>query len=134
MDRNKMIGTIFGLGKELGMDNEDIHAVVYKEVGKESIRKCTDRQLERIVNALRFMGNMDEARRGKATFKQRQYISDLEYRLGWADTPERLRGFLKVQYGTENVKWLSVKQASNLIEALKSMLERQEIEKVSKAD
>lgn len=124
MERNKLISTIWAIGKENGMDSDDIHAVVYRETGKESIRKCTDKQLERIVNALKFIGNLDEARRGKATRKQLQYIADLEFQLGWGNTPERLQGFLRNQYGTENVKWLTVKQASNLIEALKSILKQ----------
>lgn len=122
LERNKLISRIWALGKENSMDSDDIHAIVYRETGKESIKKCTDKQLVRVINALKFMAGMEEARRGKATRKQLQYIADLEFQLGWSDAPERLRGFLRSQYGTENVKWLTVKQASNLIEALKSIL------------
>lgn len=126
-NRNRLISTIWSIGTKIGMDSEEIHAVVYKQVGKESIKKCTDRQLEMIIEALKYIGNMQDAQRGKTTMKQRKYIDDLEYRLGWSKTPERMRGFLKKQFDVEHVDWLSVKQASDLIEALKGMLKQKMI-------
>ena len=125
--RNRLISTIWSIGTKIGMDSEEIHAVVYKQVGKDSIKKCTDRQLEMVISALKYIGNMQDAQRGKTTMKQRKYIEDLEYRLGWSTSPERMRGFLKKQYGVEHVEWLSVKQASDLIEALKGMLHQKMI-------
>lgn len=126
MDRNKIISAIWTIGSnQLGMDSDDLHSLVLRETGKESMRKCTDVQLERVLKALKLMCGMQEARSGRATVKQLKYISSLEYQLGWKDNPERMRGFLKKNKYPCSVKWLDVKQASNVIEGLKKLLERE---------
>lgn len=130
MNRNKVISAIWAISnKQLGMDSDDLHALVLRETGKESIRKCTDLQLERVLKALKLMTGIQEARSGRATAKQLKYIASLEYQLGWKNNPERMRGFLKKNRYPENVKWLDVKQASNLIEGLKKLLQREKEKK-----
>lgn len=119
--RNGCLRTIYGIAKELGMDNEDLHAFLKKQNGKDSFKKCTDRQLELMVSAMKYLQGVDESQRGKATAKQKRFIHDLEYQLGWSDAPERLRAFCRKMFWVENVTWLTVEQASKLIEALKSM-------------
>lgn len=126
MNRNKVISAIWAIGsKQLGMDSDDLHSLVLRETGKESMRKCTDLQLERVLKALKLMIGMQEARSGRATVKQLKYIASLEYQLGWDKNPERMRGFLKKNKYPASIKWMTVKQASNLIEGLKKLLERE---------
>lgn len=125
MDRNAMIRVIWTISRELGMDSEDVHSVLCRETGKESMRECTDTQLKRMMRAMQLMSGVREGRSERATYKQLKYISSLEYQLGWKDNPERMRGFLKKNNYPMNVKWLDVKQASNLIEGLKKLLERE---------
>lgn len=133
MNRNKIISAIWTIGsKELGMDSDEIHSLVSRETGKDSMKKCTDVQLERVLKALKLMAGIKESRSGRATAKQLKYIASLEYQLGWKDNPERLRGFLKKNNYPASVKWLTVKEASNLIEGMKKLLEREKVKKAVK--
>ena len=126
MNRSKIISAIWTIGgKELGMDSDEVHSLVLRVTGKESMRKCTDIQLERVLKELKLMAGIQEARSGRATAKQLKYIASLEYQLGWKDNPERMRGFLQKNNYPASTKWLTVKQASNLIEGLKKLLERE---------
>lgn len=124
-DRNKVISAIWAMGNKLGMDSEDIHAVVERETGKNSMRKCTDKQLAKVLDAMKLIGGMEQQRRGGITDKQLHYIAILEHELGWYDNPERLRGFVKKMCNVEHVKWLTIKQASNVIEGMKALLKRE---------
>lgn len=127
MNRSKVISAIWSIGsKQLGMDSEDVHSLVLRETGKDSMRKCTDLQLERVLKALKLMTGMQEARSGRATTAQLKYIASLEYQLGWDKNPDRMRGFLNKNNYPDTVKWLTVKQASNLIEGLKRVLESEQ--------
>lgn len=126
MNREKQIRTIWAIAKNIGFNSDEVHDVVYRETSKESIKQCSDSQLERVINALKYIGSMEDAKRSRTTQKQRKYIKDLEFDLGWSAQPERLRGFIKKYYGVENIDWLTVKQASNLIESLKKMKTRKE--------
>lgn len=125
-DRNKVISAIWALGNKLGMDSEDIHVVVERETGKSSMRKCTDKQLVKVLDAMKLIGGIEQQRRGGITDKQLRYISILEHELGWYDNPDRLRGFIKKMCNVEHVKWLTLKQASNVIEGMKALLKREE--------
>lgn len=126
MNRSKVISAIWTIGsKEMGMDSDEIHALVLRETGKESMRKCTDLQLERVLKSLKLMAGIREQRSRRATQAQLKFIASLEYQLGWKDNPERLRGFLKKNNYPESLKWLTVKQASNVIEGMKKLLERE---------
>ena len=62
----------------------------------------------------------DEAA-GRATEKQRRYLRALTEEMGWAAEPTRLRRFLVKLRMPEDVRFLTVKQASTVIEALKGM-------------
>lgn len=42
--KNEIRKTVYALGRGLGMDNEDIHALVYGITGKEHISELTDKE------------------------------------------------------------------------------------------
>lgn len=127
MNRSKVISAIWAISsKQLGMDSEDLHSLVLRETGKESIRKCTDSQLEKVLKSLKLMGGIQQQRLGRVTERQLSYIASLERQLGWESNPERMRGFLKKNNYPETVKWLSKREASNLIEGMKKVLEREQ--------
>lgn len=126
MERNKLISAIWAISGNIGMSKEGTYNVILCETGKKRMRECSDEQLERVVKALKYRGYIEEARRGKATDGQINYIKILESEIGWSKKPKRLRGLMKKDYGVEEIKWLTVKQASNLIECLKEMKERKE--------
>ncbi|SKC68504.1 regulatory protein GemA [Maledivibacter halophilus] len=121
------IRSIWGLAKskELGLDDETLYSIIIRETGKDSMRELTTRQLNRVIAVLINMKEKARARPGMATDKQIRKIRALEKQLGWNDNPKRLLGFTRKFYKVEKLQWLKFDQASNLIEGLKKVLDRQ---------
>ncbi len=130
------IKKIWGIAKcpELKLSDEDLHLVVEKLTGKESIKALERREA---IIVIRELQNMKEscnrgtrARRRKnggnsATENQRKKIYKLTKDLGW-DKPARVNGMCRKMFNVNAVEWLSYQQCSKLIEALKSMVARKE--------
>ena len=57
---------------------------------------------------------------------QRAFIRRLEADLGWADNPDRLQNFIIKRFKTKKIR--TKPQASNIIEALKAILAREQDE------
>lgn len=130
------IRTLWAIAKspELGMTNEDLHDVVYRETGKESIRKMTQGEINTVARVLQNM--KDSARRSfrdkrtdeggdPRTISQRRKIYALAEALGWNDDPRRVLGFIKRVTGVDRVEWLTPTQCEKVIEGLKAILVRQ---------
>lgn len=128
------IRILWGLAKspELHLDDESLHDLVYRETGKESIKKLTKRELAAVCGLLqrqkdsvkRQNGELKEPRGNPATDRQRKKIAWLETELGWADKKGKLRALVMNMYGVETVEWLDYSQCSGVIEALKAILDR----------
>lgn len=125
------IGSIYGLAKcpELNLDNDTLHDVVRKVTGKESIKILSDLERRKVVIELvrlKELCKMDiDMNRISdkviwASQDQIYQIHKLEKELGWSDNSERLKGFMKKYSRRENLKWLTITEASNLIESLKA--------------
>ena len=96
--------TLWAIAKspELGLSDDDLHAVVYRETGKESMRKLTQGE----INALaRVLQNMKDG------------------------ASRRVNGFVKRITGVDRLEWLTPGQCEKVIEALKAMVARQEAKK-----
>ena len=123
------IRTLWGIAKspELQLGSEELHLVVQAQTGKDSLKELTEPERRRVAYVL---GQMKESASGKrkrpvgmtgnATDNQRRKIYMLTKELGWDDNPKRLSGFIRRMFKVER------EQCSNLIEALKKMIERQE--------
>ena len=128
------IRTLWAIAKspELHLTDEDLHAVVYRETGKESMKKLTQGE---ITNLARILQNLkDGAGRstkrtdegGDArTVQQRRKIYALTETLGWNTEPQRIQGFVKRMTGVDRLEWLNVRQCEKVIEGLKAMIARQ---------
>lgn len=130
------IRTLWGIAKssELSLTDEELHMLVEAHTGKSSIKKLNKREISRCVRILQDMKTSAGGRRksyrtggNAATANQRKKIYKLAEELGW-DKPARVNGMCKRMFGTSSVEWLNYQQCSKLIEALKSMVERQEKE------
>lgn len=115
---------IWSIGKKLGMEETDIRAVLQRETGKDSMRACSERELQRVALAMRQLQGGAEQRGDRATYKQLRFIRSLERSLGWSDQPQRLRAYLKKYYEVENPEWLTRAQAWRATESLKKVLQR----------
>ena len=117
------------------MTDEDLHAVVYRETGKESIKALTQGQINEVARVLQNMKDgVSRSTRPKRTdeggdartIQQRRQIYALTESLGWNDNPQRIQGFVKRMTGVDRLEWLNVTQCEKVIEGLKAILKRQE--------
>ena len=131
------IRTLWAIAKspELHMTDEDLHAVVYRETGKESIKALTQGQINEVARVLQNMKDgVSRSTRPKRTdeggdvrtVQQRRKIYALTEQLGWNDNPQRIHGFVKRMTGVDRLEWLNVAQCEKVIEGLKAILKRQE--------
>ena len=131
------IRTLWAIAKspELHMTDEDLHAVVYRETGKESIKALTQGQINEVARVLQNMKDgVSRSTRPKRTdeggdartIQQRRKIYALTESLGWNDNPQRIQGFVKRMTGFDRLEWLNVAQCEKVIEGLKAILKRQE--------
>ncbi len=132
------IRTLWAIAKspELGMSDEDLHALVYRETGKESIRALTQGQLNEVARVLQNMrdavSGSQRAKRtdtggNRQTAAQRRKIYALSRALGW-DDPKRIQGFVKRVTQVDRLEWLTPSQCEKVIEGLKAMAARQQKE------
>lgn len=119
------IKAIWALGRKLGMDADDLHAIAYRISGIESISSMTGREAGRMIDELKMRAgqkpNAPGSGAGRLTDAQQRMISVLIRDLRWIDQPGRLRGFLRKYAGVDDVRFLTVQQASRVIDGLKSM-------------
>ena len=131
------IRTLWAIAKssELHMTDEDLHAVVYRETGKESIKALTQGQINEVARVLQNMTDgVSRSTRTKRTdeggdfrtVQQRRKIYALTEQLGWNNNPQRIQGFVKRITGVDRLEWLNVAQCEKVIEGLKAILKRQE--------
>ena len=107
------------------MTDEDLHALVYCETGKGSIKALTQGQINEMARVLQNM--KDGVSRGDVrTVQQRRKIYALTEQLGWNNNPQRIQGFVKRITGVDRLEWLNVAQCEKVIEGLKAILKRQE--------
>lgn len=133
------IKTLWAIAKspELGLSDEDLHAVVYRETGKTSIKQLSQGDINKVA---RILQNMKDGIQRDTTSKrtdeggdprterQRQKIYALTDALGWNDDNRRVSGFAKRITGVDRIEWLTVAQCAKVIEALKAMVARQKKE------
>lgn len=129
------IRMLWGIAKspELSLTDEELHLLVSARTGKESIRGLTPGELRLMVDVLNSMRDtasrnekgIRQVRGNIGTVNQRKKVYRLAQALGW-EKPSRINGLCKKMFGVDRLEWLSYRQCSSLIEALKCMAERKE--------
>lgn len=131
------IRTLWAIAKspELLLTDEDLHAVVCRETGKESMRQLTQGEINKVARVLQNMkDSVSYSARTKRTdtggdartVQQRRKIYALTEALGWNDDNRRVNGFAKRVTGVDRIEWLTVAQCEKVIEGLKAMVARQQ--------
>ena len=122
------------LAPELHLTDEDLHAVVYRETGKESMKMLTQGEVNTVARVLQNMkDSVSRSVRDKRTdtggdirtTAQRRKIYALCEALGWNDDPRRIQGFVKRVAHVDRIEWLNMAQCEKVIEGLKAILARQ---------
>lgn len=129
------IRKIYSLAKELNLDNDLLHEFTYNIVRKDSISKLNNIEAITLIDELEYkktgVRREKTYRSNRATEDQIYKIQALELELGWRNNPNRLKGFMKKYSRVDNIQWLTFESASNLIEALKKVKEREQEKKLS---
>ena len=127
--------TLWAIAKsaELRMTEEDLHAVVYRETGKASMKQLTQGEINRLARVLQ--KEKDSAAKGSgrkrtdeggnpetAALRRKMYM--LAKDLGWS--PAQVDGLAKRMFRVERQEWLTASQCVKLVEALKAMAARKE--------
>lgn len=129
--------TLWAIAKspELLLTSDDLHAIVFRETGKDSLKKLSQQEITTVACVLQVMkdraGGRTHPRRTDAsgnpnTVNQRRKIYALCAELGWNDDNRRINGFVKRMCGADRIEWLNMAQCNIIIEALKQMAARQE--------
>ena len=118
--------TLFGLAKEIGLAPDDAKEMAYSLIGKDSLKKFTQNEINAVCFELLARKDAQKRRPDRATEQQIFKIREFEHLLGWDTNPLRLAKFVEKYYHCASVMWLSPAQASKLIESLKSMLGREQ--------
>lgn len=124
------IRKIYAVCRERGVDSDLLHEHIAALTGRESIRAMTVMEAVRVIDSLsgRNRAQMPDG----ATARQRHYIDGLMRTLGWVDgdgNPEtgRLDGMCRKYCNLDSHKWMTKRNASDIIEALKNMVKNMEL-------
>jgi hypothetical protein len=120
----KQIAKTWALTRELKWSEDLLYCAVYRISGGKSISGLTKQQGIELIDYLISQKQNTKYRPGMATQKQIWLINKLADELGWSSTPKRLQRFIRKYAKVDNPNWLTVRMASNIIEALKAMVKR----------
>lgn len=141
MISKEQIKNIWGFSKDVGVDKDNLYCMIERISKKDSMRKMTKLQANRLIRELIVMKDNNKKvkyrsskRRtdtggNKNTQLQRKKIYSLTAILGWNDNNNRINGFVKRMFKVDRIDWLDEAQCNKLIEILKQMIIRQEKEK-----
>lgn len=132
------IRTLWAIAKspELRMTEDDLHAVVFRETGKESMKTLTQGEISTVARVLQ---NMKDSVSGGTRVKRtdeggnagtvelRRKIYALAAQLGW--NQDQVNSLSRRMFRVERQEWLTPAQCGKLVEALKAMLGRKEAAK-----
>lgn len=121
------------LARDYGMDNDLLHVHVQTVTGKDSLKKLSLGEAVRVIDSLK-KRSVDQMTR-----RQKYLIDRLLQELGWTDEQgkpdyKRLDGFCGKYCGVDSHKWLTRRDASNVIEGLKNMAKKGETVEGAVAD
>jgi|GEM_PF-774888 len=135
MDRNKIYRQIYGFAKELGIDKEELYAVLWRETQKDSMKLCTDTELRAVVDYLKLQKDTTDLGERGASAAQLKKIVALGYAMDWDKDDngnyqkglldKRLNGLCEKQYKVSAYKWLDKEGAWAFIETLKKLKVKQ---------
>ena len=125
MQRTKkasLIRTVKAGQRALNLDDAIYRAMLKNVTGKDSATKCTDQDLQRVIDTMRergFKPNRKHGRRPRVAEGKKAILSKIEALLAdagrsWAYTESMAKHMFKV----DAVDWLTVQQLHKLMQAL----------------
>ena len=111
--QNKLIWVLVS---QKGLEKDDLYLIINQVSQKEHLHELTKEEANRVIDRLHLR---HPTPKGMLTTAQEAYIKDLAKQLGWHTNPKRLIGFVRKYAKVDDISWLTVRQASNVIEGLK---------------
>ena len=117
---------IYALAKARGLDCDTLHAHIYAVTKKESIKELSVMQAVKVIDSLEGIDT------NRISNRQKDYILSLAKTLNWVNDDksvniETVAGFIEGQTGIKEINWLTKKQASKILEAMKAIAERDKL-------
>ena len=114
---------IYALAKARGLDCDTLHAHIYAVTKKESIKE---------LSVMQVIYSLEGIDTNRISNRQKDYILSLAKTLNWVNDDksvniETVAGFIEGQTGIKEINWLTKKQASKIIEAMKAIAERDKL-------
>lgn len=132
--RNKLIAKVKIAQKQLGISDDDYRAMLAERYGVDSSTRLKGAQLGNLIQHMERLGFKP---RPSAKSKARKLADDCQSRMIrgiWIELHQlgvvrnademALAAYVKRQTGVERLEWLTMAQASNVIESLKAWRER----------
>ncbi len=115
---NRKLALVHIVRKELGLRDEEYRKLLKETAGVESARELDDEKFRKLL--ARFArSDLYTVYPGGLTIRQKLFIKSLAGRMNWSR--EHLENFLKKYYHKNDIDSLTKKEASGVIESLKSI-------------
>lgn len=115
---NKKLAVIHIVKKELGLSDAEYRNILRKVAGVDSAKELDEKGFRKLMNYF-VRSEYYHINSFGMTLKQKMFIDKLVSDLGWDDN--HFRNFLKKYYDKSEIKKLTKKEASKLIESLKNV-------------
>jgi hypothetical protein len=129
----RQLKAVWALAHRAGFEKEDLYALVESLSGKKSIRFLNRQEARRVIEDLLLKAEGGEfqsveaaGQKGTVTRAQMALIGILGRQIGW--NLRQLSRLTRRMYGVGNLVDLKVRQASGLIEALKAIRRRSDLD------
>ncbi len=119
---NKKLALVHIVKKELGLEDGEYRDILEKAAGVRSAKYLDDEKFRKLMNYFARSSHYT-VHPGGLSFRQKLFIKKLASDMGWSG--EHLGNFLNKYYHVRDVNRLSKKEASNAIESLKNVAERE---------
>ena len=129
----KQIKLIWVLAKQIGLDEDQVHDIIFQFTARKSIKTLSDIEVNQIIDHFIQLGAQVKKRRKSpkelplnvvelVSQKQVQLVDLLSIKLGWQDDPERLKGFTRKVIKRDRI--ITKQDGMKVIEGLKSILNK----------
>ena len=123
MDRKKL-AVIHIVKKELGLSDDEYRDILETYAGVRSAKDLDDKGFRKLMHHF-VRSHHYRSSRDVITLRQKMYIKHLVSEVGW--DKDHFVNFMKKYYKKSTLGSFSKKEASNLIESLKSVIKHQKV-------
>lgn len=129
----KQIKLIWVLAKQIGLDEDQVHDIIFQFTAKKSIKALSDLEINQLIEHFIRLGAQVKKRRPLSrnlpfnvvelvSQKQTRLVDILVDQLGWRDDPDRLKEFIRRVIKRDRI--VTKQDGMKVIEGLKGVLNK----------